>query len=245
MKAKTPKLLLLVLLTVSILFGACGCNASEDSNQASGSSNARQEVFNPNEYVLYQNIFYNGYGADYDGKTVTKDGVFATISDAYHNRQRYYVWGYSDQTKCCDWQWEFVPQEGQELPSVGSRVKVTGKFVSNENALDGYWISDAQIKLKTEYTGPSVELNMYCMSCTLERVQIYNIMYHSEAFVDKEFSGYARVASLDKLEDPYYDGSWQIGFEWGGELPAIGTLVAVSGSTRDGKLLVRSMKKMS
>ena len=257
MKAKIVKSLLSFILAVLIALACAGCgdaeapaqtekesSAPETEEQSSKDSEERQEVFSPDEYVLYQNIFYNGYGGDYDGKPVEKEGVFATISDAYNDRLRYYVWGYYDQTKCCDWQWEYVPREGEELPPVGSLVKVTGTFASSEDALDGYWITDAHTELITEYKGPSAELNMYCMSCTLERVQIYNIMYRSDSFADKEFSGYARIASLDKLEDPYYDNSWQIEFTWDGDIPAIGTLVAISGTTKDGKLMIRSMKEI-
>ena len=244
MRSRIPYSVISFILAAAVVCGCCGCAASGLQDQPAGKSDERQEVFSQEEYVLYQNIFYNGYGADYDGKPAVKEGVFAIISDAYNNRQRYYVWGYYDQTRCCDWQWEFVPQPGEELPPVGSLVKVTGTFVSDTDALDGYWIKDAHTELKTEYSGSAAEINMYCMSCTLERVQIYNIMYRSEAFADKEFSGYARIASLDKLEDPYYNGSWQIEFSWDGAIPAIGTLVEITGLTRDGKLIVRSMKNM-
>ncbi len=257
MKAKIVNAIASFILAVSIALACSGCGGDATPDEKENESTApeteilspdgtdeRQEVFSQDEYVLYQNIFYNGYGSGYDGLPVEKNGVFARISDAYNDRVRYYVWGYYDQTKCCDWQWEFVPREGEELPPVGSLVTVNGTFSSSEDALDGYWITDAKVELKTKYTGPSAELNMYCMSCTLERVQIYNIMYRSESFVDKEFSGYARIASLDKLEDPYYDNSWQIEFTWDKEIPPIGTLVAVSGSTRDGKLIIRSMKEI-
>ena len=82
------------------------------------------------------------------------------------------------------------------------------------------------------------------MSCTLERVQMINIITHPEDFNNKEFLAYGRIASLNSLEDPYYDGSWHIDISWDGEIPGIGTLVEIAGSIQDGKLIVRSMKTM-
>ncbi|MBQ6431168.1 MAG: hypothetical protein IJJ99_04765 [Oscillospiraceae bacterium] len=251
MNAKRIKTFLSVLLAVTILAACAGCGGSPSDAPASEPSaqnaetvktaQVRPEQFDPDEYILYQNIFYQDYGKSYDGTAVTKNGVFALIYDAYSSRERYYVWGYYDQTRCCDWQWEFVPQDGASLPPVGSLVTVTGTFTYDENALDKYWIADAQIAPTTEYAGPSAERDMCSMSCTLERVQIYNVMYHGDVFEGQTFTAYGRVASPNTLEDPYYDNSWQIGFTWDGDVPAIGTLVELSGTIRAGQLDAQSL----
>ena len=231
-----------VLLTALILLLSAACGSGNGDGTVT--TDIRPEVFSQDEYVLYQNVFYNGYGKDLDGAPVKKEGVFATVYDAYNNRQRYYVWGYYDQTRCCDWQWEFVPQKGADLPPAGSLVSVTGTFVSDKSALDGYWIVNAKISSKKTFSGASTEADMRSMSCTLERVQMINISTHPDDFNNKEFSAYGRIASLNSLEDPYYDGSWNIEISWDGELPGIGTLVEITGSIRDGKLIVRSMKEI-
>ena len=231
-----------VLLTVSAILVCSGCGAGSSSGETG--SGDRLEVISQEEYVLYQNVFYKDYGKELDGNRVIKEGVFTVLDDAFNDCLRYYVWGYYDQTKCCDWQWEFVPNEVSDLPPVGSLVTVEGLFVSNTNALDGYWITEADVKTNTEYTGVTSELDMYSMSCTLERVQMLNILRHPEAFQDREFAAYGRIASSDSLEDPYYDGSWEIKSVWDGDFPAVGTLVLVTGAVRDGSLIVRSLEKL-
>ena len=238
MKKKGVLAIVLILLFCS----ACSKSPSAESGQQS-KTDKRPEVFSQDEYVLYQNVFYSDYGKKYAGSKITKEGIFATVYDAFNKRQRYYVWGYYDQTKCCDWQWEFVPQAGEALPPVGSLITVTGTIVSAKEALDGYWIIETHTEAKQIYSGPSADLDMLGMSCTLERVQMLNILSHPEDFQDREFLAYGRIASQTTLENPYYDGSWKIPFSWEGNVPATGTLVEISGTVKDGKLILRSMKK--
>ena len=245
---------LIAVLTV-ISFVGCGSDPKGGSGKTTGGgtetassgpdvSDERPEVFSQDEYLLYQNVFYADYGKEQDGKEVEKEGIFTVLYDAYKNRQRFYVWGYYDQTRCCDWQWEFVPKDGEELPPVGSLVTVKGTFKSSGDALDGYWITDPEVKVKTEYSGDTAERDMLSMSGTLERVQIINIMNRQDAFEGNDFSAYGRVASMSSIEDPYYNGSWQIDIIWDGELPAIGTSVELHGTVKEGKLLVESIKEM-
>ena len=241
----------LAAITVLACVG-CGAASPDGTGTASSgtepsgqsASDARPEVFSQDEYLLYQNVFYADYGKELDGKEVSKEGVFATIYDAYNGKLRYYVWGYYDQTKCCDWQWEIVPQNADALPPVGSLVSASGTFASSEDALDGYWIADASVKVKTEYQGPTAERDMCSLSCTLERVQMINVMNRQEPFQDERFLAYGRIASANTLEDPYYDNSWEIELIRDGDVPAIGTLVIVSGTIRDGKLVVESISEM-
>ena len=254
MHTKMIRMFVSVVLAAALLVlcAACGSEPSgtpeQDTQAATEDSGpevslARPEQYSPDEYILYQNVFYQDYGKQCDGTKVSKTGVFTKIYDAYNSRTRYYVWGYYDQTKCCDWQWEFVPQDENALPPVGSLVNVTGTFAYNDSALDKYWITDAQTELVTEYGGPSAERDMCAMSCTLERVQIYNIISHADVFEGQEFWAYGRIASSNSLQDPYYDGSWQIGITWDGNVPAIGTEVVISGVIEDGALTVRSLNE--
>ena len=232
MTGKKVALLLTLLALIVLLFTAC-------SGGGSGAEKTISEIpviLNQAEYVLYQNIFYNDYASQYVDKPVTKNGIFAVIQDGYNNRTRYYVWGYMDNTRCCDWQWEIVPTDTRNLPAPGSLVSVVGTFVQNDDALDDYWIKDAQISVNSAYSGKQADLNMLAMSDTLERVQILNIMYRSEQFEGKSFIAYGRIAAPNVMQDPYYDGSWQIEFSSSADSPAIGTDVVLTGKVSAGTL---------
>lgn len=225
----------LSLLLIALALSGCG-NTNGAGKSAANTTGSIPVILSQSEYLLYQNIFYNSYGPQYEGQSVTKRGVLAKIHDAFNDRERYYVWGYLDNTKCCDWQWEFVPKDEKSLPAIGSLIVVQGVFKADDNALDDYWITDAAVETESAYTGPQEDINMFAMSCTLERVQIMNIMYRYEAFEGKSFSAYGRIAGTDTLENPYYDGSWQIPFSSGSASPAIGTLVLLKGTVKSATL---------
>ncbi|MBR3015789.1 MAG: hypothetical protein IKH57_01695 [Clostridia bacterium] len=220
------------------------CSACSGGGSGSGSADVKTTaeipvILNQAEYVLYQNIFYNDYGPQYDNTPVTKNGVFAVIQDGFSNVTRYYVWGYLDNTMCCDWQWEIVPKDTKNLPAPGSLVTVTGTFAKDQDkALDGYWIKDVEVSTVTAYTGQTAELNMLAMSDTLERVQMLNIMYRPDSFEGKTFLAYGRIAGVSTLQDPYYDGSWEIPFSSAEDTAslAIGTSVHITGKVASGTL---------
>ena len=239
---KKKALFLVFLAGTLLLLAGCGSDAKKTDTtntkvaDVQKTSDTVPVILNQEEYLLYQNVFYNGY-ADSNTGAVTKRGVYATIQDAYNNVTRHYVWGYLDKTLCCDWQWEFVPAEGVQLPVPGSEILVTGDFQKDDNALDGYWIMNAIVTTETAYTGKTAELSMQAMSDTLERVQMINIKNRKESFEGKAFTAYGRIADTNTLEDPYYGNqSWSIVFQSSGSLPPVGSLVQVQGTVRDGQL---------
>lgn len=229
-----------VVLLLMIVFLCTACSGGNTADSAGVQTTAEIPVIiNQAEYVLYQNIFYNDYGSQYENAPVTKNGVFAVLQDAFNDRTRYYVWGYLDNTQCCDWQWEFVPKDTKNLPAPGSLITVSGTFAKDEAAaLDGYWIKDADVSTVKTYTGAAAELHMLAMSDTLERVQVLNIMYRSEAFEGKTFTAYGRIAGPGVLQDPYYDGSWEIPFTSASDTSAlaIGANVTLNGKVSAGTL---------
>ena len=171
-----------------------------------------------------------------NGKRVEKTGVFTALQDAYYNRTRYYVWGYNDNTRCCDWQWEILPLSTDNLPANGSLVKVQGTFADSEDALDGYWIRSAEIETLTAYTGPTAEVDMAMMSDTLERVQLASVVSYPDQFEGKSYSAYGRIAALNFLEDPYYDNSWQVPYVSEETAPAVGSESLLRGVISAGTL---------
>ena len=188
-------------------------------------------VLDQMEYVLYQNIFFNGQAEEYQGKSYTKTGVLVRLEDRWNDVTRYYVWGYMDATKCCDWQWEFVPNDPEALPPNGSLVTMTGTLVQDENALDKYWFTDATVQVKTIYEGmEGVDMDLSTMDATLERVQYYNLLKDPDRYNGKTVCIYGRVKTPTAIQHPYYDNFWELGFTTGDTVPATGTMVLILGT---------------
>ena len=246
------KKLLSLLLTLLTLLSLAACAGDKTPAETAGTENAGQKsadalptVLNQGEYVLYQNVFFNDMAGDYLGKTLTKEGTFTRLYDAFSQKTRYYVWGYMDATKCCDWQWEFVPKDPDSLPANGSLVKMTGVFARDEAALDKLWLTDAAVELETAYTGPDCDVDMSAMSATLERVQLLNMQYKPEAFEGQSLCLYGRILSPGTIQHPYYDNAWTQAYAAQGESPAIGTMVLLSGTWKQGQVAEAALKGTS
>ena len=232
----------LVVLMVAVLLTACGAGTETPSQTAAPQAEDVQTdgempvVVNTGEYTLYRNIFYNDGKADFAGKEAVKEGTFTVLHDAFNDVTRYYVWGYNDQTKCCDWQWELKMDDTSDLPAIGSLVKVTGTYEENEAALDKFWIIHPQITVEKPFSARDFEIDMQAMSDTLERVQTRNIVGNPDVFEGKTVCGYGRIRNEKTLEDPYYNDSWTIEFSGDFTLPAFGTMVAISGTVQSGSI---------
>ena len=223
-------------LSFIMIIGAfSGCSKSEKKEEKPASL-IMPTVINTIEYTLYQNIFYNEKASEYNGKPAEKEGTFATLYDAYNNVTRYYVWGYNDNTKCCDWQWELKLDNTENLPVNGSLVTVSGTYETNESALDGLWIIKPDIKVKTKYKGNDYDVDMLSMSNTLERVQITNVLNFPDYFKGKTIGFYGRMKNDTSVEDAYYDNSWDVAVEGDFEVPAYGTIVIASGKIDNKKI---------
>lgn len=177
----------------------------------------------------------------------TKEGIFTVLYDSYNGRTRYYVWGYSDKTLCCDWQWEFVPQSTEDLPMIGSHVKVTGTLVKNENALDGYWSEESTVQTVTNFVSMYGDYDLTTMSPTLARVQIMNMINHTSEYSGKTVKVYGRVMQGSMIQHPYYDNAWSLPLEYDKLIPSIGTYITVTGtfsgtSYDNSKIVVRDIE---
>lgn len=230
-----------VLLSCMLLLTFAACGAGEDSPQTTQGADEQVSldgafpcVTDAMEYTLYQNIFYNNEGANYEGQQVEKTGTFATIYDEFNKVTRYYVWGYYDMTKCCDWQWELKVDGAANLPKNGCLVNVTGTFEKSDSALDGYWITNPEISVKTEYNGENYDVDMSVMSATLERVQIINMQNFKESFEGKKIAAYGRVKTNSIIQHPYYDGAWEQAVNAKTEIQLTDKEVLVTGIYKDG-----------
>lgn len=231
---KVFPLILAIIMTIS--FAACSNTGDkQDSKEPQQTQMKMETILDPTEYALYQNIFYNEQGSDYEGKEVTKKGTFSTIQDKFNNKTRYYVWGYNDQTKCCDYQWELNITDESIIPNNGSLVEVTGTFNKNEASLDGYWIDVTSLETKSEFEPKEkTNLDMTTMDATLERVQIMNMQKYASDFEGMTVRAYGRIESSNSIQHPYYDGAFSQSIESTDEIPAIGTVVIVQGVYKNG-----------
>lgn len=255
MKKKIPCIVLAALLAFSC--ASCGkdggdstspanpssSESSAENNGKSGEENTTipanapedavvgiKEAFSSLEYAAYLNIFYEKKGDEYADKVYNKEGTFAVLHDEYNGVDRYYVWGYADKTRCCDWQWEFVPSDVSSLPAPGSYVKLKGKLVADDKSLDGYRFVDTSIEVSEAYT-PDDGLDLTVMSPTLVRVQIANMQGNPDAFKDKNVKVFGRALNGSCLQHPYYDGAWNLDMVLpdGTDAPATGQYLIASG----------------
>ena len=230
------KTALSVLLALVLCLCAASCSKGENASK-SGKASVLPTVINAQEYVLYQNVFYQD-ASPYVDTNVSKQGVFTVVQDEFNGKTRYYVWGYYDETKCCDWQWELNITDPSSIPSAGSLVTAGGDFVASDDALDGYWIENVTLTVDTPYSSDGeYDIDMSTMSCTLERVQMANLQHKAGAFDGMSVKGYGRLNTVTSIQDPYYDGSWVMDFdEWKDSNLSVGTIVVFSGVWKSGSL---------
>ena len=190
-----------------------------------------KEKLDQMEYAIYVDLFYNGNSKDYADMQYTKDGVFATLEDAFNGVTRYYVWGYADQTKCCDYQWEFVMPEGMEIPESGSYVTMTGTLTQSDEALDGYWFTDVTLTVEQPFANAGYDFDMTTISPTLTRVQVINMTQFKDQFDGKTMRIYGRALSMNSVQHPYYDEAWSLDFTYDGDTQfVIGDDILVEGT---------------
>ncbi len=239
-----------LLLSLALVLSLAACGGSEEETTAENGETVTnptadallsdgeldtgmKEKFDQMEYSAYVDLFYNDNGASYEGKTFNKDGTFAILKDAYSNVTRYYVWGYADNTKCCDYQWEIVLPEGTEIPEPGSYVKVTGTMEKNEAALDGYWLKDITLEVTEDFKNAGFGMDMTTMSPTLVRVQVINILQFPDNFKDMTVRVFGRALGANSIQHPYYNESWSMHFTETDTVPAIGKYILLEGTYND------------
>lgn len=214
------------------------------SNIPGGPVTDMPEYFDNMDYALYMNVFTykdqndpsKGMGGDeYVGQTWTKMGIFAVLRDEWNKKDRYYVWGYADQTRCCDFQWEFVPADPASLPEPGSEIEVKGTFSKSDEALDGFWITEPTVTVKKEYNAPAYDYDLTRDSATLARVQIQNFQAFPDAFKDKTTRIFCRVMGSNTVQHPYYDGAWSMDFQGTDKSSAVGSYVIIGGTFTAGE----------
>ncbi len=232
---------LILALSLALTLSACGTgtasNPTADALLSDGElDTGMKEKFDQMEYSAYCNLFYDENGKSYEGKTFKKDGTFAMLTDAYSDVTRYYVWGYADNTKCCDYQWEIVLPEGTDIPEPGSYVKVEGKMEKNEAALDGYWMTDITLEVVEEFKNAGYDIDMTTMSPTLVRVQIINMLQFPDNFKNSNVRVFGRALSENSIQHPYYNEAWSMHFTETDTVPATGKYILLEGIyNKDGK----------
>ncbi len=175
------------------------------------------ETFNDFEYTLYMNVFQDHTTKQYDGMEFTKEGTFAVLNDSWAGKQRYYVWGYADQTRCCCFQWEFVPDDVNALPQPGSYIRVEGTLRHTDSQVDGamdfYWLTDTKVTTLENYAPAAYDYDLTVMSTTLAYVQLMRFVGYPEEYAGKTALLYGRALGPATLQHPYYDNFWSFDFK--------------------------------
>ena len=207
------------------------------ANLPAGAINGIRETFDPMEYTIYMNVFQDISSKQFDGIEMDKKGTFAILQDDWSGKTRYYVWGYNDTTRCCDYQWEFVPADVSALPEPGSYIRVQGTLAytedRNKGAMDYYWITDTKVTVLEEYPASKFDYDLTTMDATLALVQLSRIQNYSQNYAGKTILVYGRTLSPNTLQHPYYDGSWNLDFKTdkaGGQVPGVGQYLVLGGT---------------
>ena len=237
------KKLLCLLLTLLMLLSLCACGEGEEPKGDTATTQTLPQIFDAEQYQIYQNLFFNGQKASFIGQQMTVTGVFVSIRDSFNAVTRYYCWGYYDQTKCCDWQWELKLDDTANLPANGSKVTFTGTFAEDEKALDGVWMTDVSLTVDEAYTGETCDYDLCLMNATLERVQLMNMQYFPDEYEGKAVRLYGRVYDPATLQHPYYDGAWMQPFESAEPVSSIGVEVIVKGTFSGGTITNATVKE--
>ena len=170
---------------------------------------AMQETFDATQYTLYVNVVMNK-SDEYTGKELTVTGNAGSIEDRSSGKTRYYVWGYADQTKCCDWQWEYVLADGEKAPVNGSVITVKGTLTKSSDALDQFWFTSASVKTERKYAAPAYDFDLTAVSPTLARVQLAFMRRDASLYNGSSVLIFGRTMDMTHLQHPYYDGAWEL-----------------------------------
>ena len=223
------KKLIALLCALALALSLAACSGSDtDQTSTDGSQNSSttptavassgsadtgmKEKLDQLQYAAYQDVFYNDNAEDYADKEYSTDGVFGIIYDAFNSVTRYYVWGYADTTKCCDWQWELKFPDGYTVPESGSYVDVSGIMTASADALDGYWLTDVDMTVEEEFAHAGYDYDMTTISPTLARVQIINMQNYTDIFGGKTLRVFGRAMGTNTVQHPYYDNAWSMDF---------------------------------
>ncbi len=260
----------LIAIALLLTLGACKNNENEHDHDhgdsvTSGAQNNTPHTHDPSgadvEYVknidfgfedvisheedeAYHDLFYNKNTSAYENKKFTKEGIFAVIFDAYNEKERYYVWGYGHDTRDCCYQWEFVMPEGTKAPAPGSLIEVKGTMTHSEDALDGYWLTDASLSVKKAATETDFDYDLVSMSPTLMRVQIINMLNKSDFFKAVTVRIPGKTVNENTIAPAFTDDDWTLHFTSAKSHINADTLVIVEGTynTAENTNVIKSEK---
>ena len=203
-----------------------------------------EDVISSEEDEAYHDLFYDKNTSAYENKKFTKEGIYAVIFDAFNEKERYYVWGYGHDTRDCCYQWEFIMPEGTEIPAPGSLIEVKGTMTHSDDALDGYWLSDASLTVKKAAEKQDADYDLVSMSPTLMRVQIINMLNKSDSFKDVTVRIPGKTVNENTIAPAFTDDEWTLHFTSAKSHINADSLVIIEGifNTSDNANMIKSEK---
>ena len=227
----------LSLLVVSSL-GACSRQQIIIKNPVDAKSN-------PSEGLEYDQFYAEeNINTPHDESMQTKQGIYTRFFDKLTQKTRHFIWGYTDETKTSDWQWEFTPENEEELPFPGSTIEITGVLTEDFEALSGYGFQDVTVRTIKKYTQRAIaDIDMNTMSNTIQHLQISNILHYASDYESLVLCVRAKFGESGTLLSPD-DSGWELPYRCEGTVtaPPSGTVALVLGRLSAGTLVIKTIQ---
>lgn len=195
-------------------------------------------VVSEEDWQVYSNVYRSGDISKLNYEIKEGTGIFTTIKNNKTGKNSYYVWGYSDEDRTHDWQWELdLENYNGQIPSNGSLIHYSGTFVSSELANDYYWLTNVYLDVKRELVlKTKYDYDTRTMSPTLSYFQLCHVLGYIGQTEGQPICIYGRVSSLNmdgihtSVQHPYIDDFWNITIDTQINVPKIGSTIVIKGT---------------
>ncbi|MCD7774539.1 MAG: hypothetical protein LUG85_02315 [Clostridiales bacterium] len=148
------KSLTIALTLILSLTALCSCSSetetvqSENTTAAAAADEITVQSADINLCDMTFNMLYaqvnemKASPEDYLNKTVAVTGTFQTSYYDETGKDYYYVIG-SDVTSCCNWNLEFILEDGLSYPESGTEIQLTGVYSTYDELGVTYYYLDA------------------------------------------------------------------------------------------------------
>lgn len=210
-------------------------------------------VISEDNWTKYRTAYADNKVDDMMYQTIEGEGIFCTVKNNKTDKNSYYIWGYADETRINDWQWQLDLDNYQgDLPTNGSLCSFSGTFVKSASADDYYWLANLSLKTITPVQlNSQYDYDLRVMSPTLAYYQLCNVLGYPDKTVGQSICLYGRVESLNmdgihtSLQHPTLNNFWSVQFDTQENVPIIDTTIVVSGNVTSSATITNATVKQS